>query len=386
MITTVPSRIIMDRKCAIVLTTIHQNDVLQGYFENLNKYGHLENACIIVIPDRKTPSEVYARCQELSKCGLDIACPTLADQDEFLNSLGGFASLIPYNSDNRRNVGFLMALQRGVDFLVSIDDDNYCSPDSDFLSEHGIVCSPSQELDVVESTSGWFNICELLQTVPPVCVYPRGFPYRQRHTNSYQQNRRRVTGAIRVNAGLWLCEPDLDGMTWLTAPVRAIATKGPSVTLALGTWTPINSQNTALHRDAIPSYYFVRMGYPLAGTKIDRYGDIFSGYFMQACARQMGHLVRVGTPVADHRRNRHNYLSDAMAELPCILVLEDMLEWLREAKPEGTSYATMYASLADAIDDIVEGFHGSIWNDSTRGCFHQMTYCMRRWLRACEAI
>ena len=56
------------------------------------------------------------------------------------------------------------------------------------------------------------------------------------------------------------------------------------------------------------------MGYEIGGIAIDRYGDIFSGYFVQACARHLGGAIRVGTPVAEHRRNAHSYLQDATRE------------------------------------------------------------------------
>lgn len=38
------------------------------------------------------------------------------------------------------------------------------------------------------------------------------------------------------------------------------------------------------------------MGYRHNGQVIDRYADIFSGYFVQACAKHLGHAVRFGTP------------------------------------------------------------------------------------------
>jgi hypothetical protein len=128
------------------------------------------------------------------------------------------------------------------------------------------------------------------------------------------------------------------------------------------------------------------MGYPLAGMPIDRYGDIFSGYLVQACVRHLGHGTRVGTPIADHRRNTHNYLRDMMAEAACIAVLEDFTDWLSQAELQGSSYSETYRALAEAIDDQVEQFSGSIWNDETRGYFHQMTYCMRQWVRTCEHV
>ena len=114
-------------------------------------------------------------------------------------------------------------------------------------------------------------------------------------------------------------------MSWLNTPVQSSAFRGTSFVLDRATWAPINSQNTAVHRSVIPSYYFVRMGATVAGMKIDRYGDIFSGYFSQACVRALGNSVRVGSPIATHARNSHNYLHDATQEMACICVLEDLL-------------------------------------------------------------
>ena len=189
-----------------------------------------------------------------------------------------------------------------------------------------------------------------------------------------------------MNAGLWLAEPDLDAMTWLIAPVCASGMRGDSLLLSNKAWSPINTQNTAIHRDVIVSYYFVRMGYPLGGMAIDRFGDIVSGYFSQACVRHLGNLIRVGSPVAEHRRNSHNYLRDATNELACILTLEDITQWLSSFKLQGASYSETYASLAEGLEDAVETFSGPIWNDSTRGYFHQMAYCMRRWIAACKQV
>ena len=68
------------------------------------------------------------------------------------------------------------------------------------------------------------------------------------------------------------------------------------------------------------------------GLQIDRFGDIFSGYFSQACARHLGHSIRAGTPIAEHRRNAHRYLRDATQEMAGIWVLEDLLPWLADLR------------------------------------------------------
>ena len=83
--------------------------------------------------------------------------------------------------------------------------------------------------------------------VQPAEVWPRGTPYRYRHQKPCITRGTR-SAQIRMNAGLWLGEPDLDAITWLVSPVRATEFKGESVLLDDETWSPINTQNTSLHR------------------------------------------------------------------------------------------------------------------------------------------
>jgi hypothetical protein len=375
----------MNFKAAMVVTSINDPVLLEGYFSNFKTYGHLDNVKVIVIPDKKTPLSAYERCARLRERGMDVVCPSVEEQDEYLRRVGLPVHLIPYNSDNRRNVGYLMALESSADFLISIDDDNYCTPEEDFVQAHSLVCGGEAEASAVTSTSGWTNLCDLMKVEPASPVYPRGFPYFARHQKT-EVRQRRVTATIRMNAGLWLQEPDLDAISWLVAPVRTKAFSGHSFVLGAATWSPINTQNTAVHRDAIPSYYFVRMGYPLAGLPIDRYGDIFSGYFSQACVRHLGHSIRVGTPVAEHRRNTHNYMKDALNELACIAVLEDLLPWLHEVKLEGRTYCEAYVALSHRIEEVLANFNGQMWSDAARGYFHQMGYCMREWTKVCRRL
>ena len=103
--------------------------------------------------------------------------------------------------------------------------------------------------------------------------------------------------------------------------------------------------------------------------RIDRYGDIFSGYFSQACAKSMGDTVRVGTPIAVHARNCHNYLKDATQELACVCLLEDLLPWLQEQGLEGKSYAEKYVSFSELLEDALSSFKGFIWTEETANSF-----------------
>lgn len=376
----------MSVTASIVLTTISDPIILEDYYDNFSKYEHLGQVQVFVIPDKKTPSSIFERAATLSSRGLKVTCSSLDEQESYLRRVGYPTHLIPYNSDNRRNVGYLLALESGADFMISIDDDNYCLPNEDFFAGHQVVCDDSVTGMIVNSSTGWYNVCDLLVLDQPVATYARGFPYQFRHRSEKIQS---VQGQarVRVNAGLWLKDPDVDAISWLVNPVHSQNFKGESVILGDHAWSPVNSQNTALHRDAIVCYYFVRMGYPLAGIPIDRYGDIFSGYFLEACVRHMEHAVRFGTPIADHRRNSHDYMNDAANEWACIMVLEDLLPWLtNEASLKGDTYAETYLSLSYALEEGVEKMSGRIWTDATRGYFHQMAYCMRQWVETCRVV
>lgn len=373
----------MSVQAGLVVTTIHDLEVIEGYFDNFLKYGHLDQIQVFVIPDRKTPARAYERCRDLQRRGMQIHCPTIEEQEKFLVEVGLLPSFIPYDSDNRRNIGYLMALDCGVDFVISIDDDNFCSSE-DFFSEHLVVCQDDCEAVVVSSSSGWFNPCSLLEMDHDGPVYPRGFPYYARHSKPEVIWEKRRS-QIHINAGLWLADPDLDAITWLVLPTRSINFKGPSVALDRNTWSPINTQNTALRREAIAAYYFIKMGYPLAGMpNIDRYGDIFSGYFVQACAKHLGGSIRFGSPIVEHKRNTHNYLRDAMQEWACIMVLEDLVPAIMECSLEGSDYPAAYISLSCALEEIVERMKGIVWTDATRGYFHQVAYYMRLWAKVVD--
>jgi hypothetical protein len=54
---------------AMVLTTIADPVLLEGYCANFTAYGRLEQVQVIVIPDRKTPAAIFSRCAALRKRG-----------------------------------------------------------------------------------------------------------------------------------------------------------------------------------------------------------------------------------------------------------------------------------------------------------------------------
>jgi hypothetical protein len=308
--------------------------------------------------------------------------PDTDEQDRLLAKLG-VPELIPYNSDNRRNIGYLVSYLDNSAFVVSMDDDNL-PVDRPFLDEHTVVLSGPMMHRITSSDTGWYNACDLL-TVEPCRVFPRGFPYRPRETRSRITTVESITD-VRVNAGLWLDDPDVDAITRLAVRPRVTRYGREAVVLARGTWCPINSQNTAVHHDALPAYYFLRMGQPIGGLPVGRFGDIFSGYFVAACAKHLGHAVRFGGPLVNHERNMHNLLDDLVIELPAIRFMDELLDWLTEFHLDGSDYAHAYESLSHGLQDFAERAGGHAYTPEARAFLHRSAHHMRTWLRAIRTI
>ncbi|HWY24155.1 MAG TPA: hypothetical protein VNX47_04505, partial [Nevskia sp.] len=319
------------------------------------------------------------------KQGFRIDCPSLDEQSAYLRSLALPDDFIPWDTDNRRNIGFLRAWESGAEVLISIDDDNYCLPDSDFVGSHHVVGRRGGECqDHLLAQGDWFNICTLLNPRHADEIYPRGYPYAERGKPAALPTAALpaplAQARVVVNAGLWLNDPDVDAITRLAQRPRMRDAVATPVLLAPEAWSPVNTQNTALLRDTLPAYWYVRMGFPLQGMRIDRFGDILSGYFVQKCAKHLGELVRIGSPVAEHKRSPHNLFKDLYHELAGMVVVEELLPWLREVKLSGGSYAEAYAALADAIEAQAPKFRGFVWDQGGREFLSESAACMRTWL------
>jgi hypothetical protein len=367
------------KRVAIVVTTIFEPLFLDGYVANLRRFGR-DDVEIIVIIDRNTPASVAERCAHYG-----LICPTLAEQETFLAQFPALAGRIPYDSDNRRNVGFLMALDRGAELLISIDDDNYCLDDVDFVGEH-LAAGTTIEMPATESGDAWINICSLLDSSTKDEIFPRGFPYFARRHERAISEETAAPARVAINVGLWLSDPDVDAMTRLVQAPNIASAKNRSLRLGSKTWTPINTQNTAIIRDALPAYYYVRMGFSLGGLRIDRYGDILSGYLIQKCVKTAGDAIRIGSPIADHRRTPHNLFKDLYHELAGMVLLDDLLPWFIEMQISGGNYSELYAAVADALESKSSSMRGFVWDDGGRDFLADTAANMRAWLEAVRVI
>jgi len=370
-------------KYEIVLTTINVPTLLEDYAKNFLQFDHKDEVEILVIGDKKTPNqEVENLMQKIREMGIDAEYFDIEKQELWLEKFPDLKRIIPYNSDNRRNVGYLIAGERGAEIIVAIDDDNYVDPSKDYLAEHSFI-GKQLKFEVLSDESGWFNICSMIKFFPDRTVYPRGYPYYKRFKDGKVSIKKR-NGRVVINEGLWFEDPDIDSITRLTEDVKGKEILRENVVLDIGTQSPINTQNTAYHIDILPCLYFVLMGADLNGLVIERYGDIWFGLFAKKIIDHMGDYVAYGKPFAVHKRNTHNLLKDLKWEFWAITYTEVLAEFLESIDLSGKDYGECYIELADKLQQFINS--NDKIDKQAKKYFSDMARIMRIWVAVCNKI
>jgi hypothetical protein len=370
-------------KMTLVVTTINNPTLLEGYAEHFARHGHLDQVDAVIIGDRKTPhAEVGALAERLSKRGFRCQYLDMAAQKDYMRRFPELDALIPVDSDQRRNIGYLLAAERGAEILVAVDDDNHVREDDDWYRGHA-VCGQRVEEKTAASASRWWNPCRMMDTEPPRPLYPRGHPYGKRHLPD-DVVLSRSSGRVVLNAGLWLREPDVDSLTRLTEPVKCTRLNDRRVMLAPGTWAAINTQNTAFHRDMLPAFYFVPITAPLGGIVVERYGDIWAGLFARKCIDQVGDRVTYGWPACDHIRNAHVLLKDLQLEFWSVLITEVLWEKLYGWQLGARRYGEAYREIADQL--AAADWAGLPLAGPIKEYFGRMAQAMRVWVAATQTL
>jgi len=371
----------------IVLTTVSAPNVLFDLCANASDYGHADSSMVWVVGDTNTPDACKDTCRKVASQGLDVRYIGIAEQDEWGKRFPKLYGRIPYANESRRNVGFLCALEHGCERMISIDDDNFPT-DEDFVGGHLCVGGDCNE-DMIEESSGFHNVCEHLEFAPERRIFPRGFPFRLRDGSNDPRAVGVHNGArIGVNSGLWLKAPDVDATTWLNGSVESRAYRGPSrLVLGQGTWSPINTQNTCVARELMPAFPCIPMGEALPGGAIERYGDIWGGYFLQSVLSGTPYHVCFGHPLVEHRRNPHDYVEDLRHEFWGMVLTDWLITLLRE------EFRPSSDKIADRCIEISELLRGTADTCMPQWCpreihtfFSRTAEFLDAWVDACRTL
>ncbi|MBA2640783.1 MAG: hypothetical protein H0U77_12530 [Nocardioidaceae bacterium] len=259
----------------IVTTTIHPPTAAVQLFDAMPDW-HL-----VVVGDRKTPDDYALR--HGTYLGPD-------DQDKIDKDL---SELIGWDSIQRRNFGFLVALEMGADVVAVVDDDN-------IPYEHwgrDLMVGRDVEVDLYATSAPAFD---------PVGAtnYPhlwhRGFPIQLLPTRDYSTCSRQ-TVHVDVQADFWNGDPDVDAICRIQFAPECAFDEGV-FPLASNTIAPFNSQNTFLAASWLEHYFMM--------PHVGRMDDIWASYYLQG----KGASVVFGRPSVTQERNPHDLITDMTRE------------------------------------------------------------------------
>jgi len=262
-------------KKVIVCTTINQPT------EAIEKYDSLSDWDLVVIGDKKTPSDYKLKNGNyFSPDDQDAIAPALSES-------------IGWNCIQRRNMGLLIAHQMGADVVCTVDDDNIP------LDNWGREMWVGSEVEVSE-----YQISDIAFDPIGATNYPniwhRGFPLQLIPTRDYTH---KVSKKVipMVQADFWNGDPDIDAICRMEHKPECDF-KSDVFPFSANKPGPFNSQNTFIHASLLPDYFL----FPYVG----RMDDIWAAYYVQA----LGHRVIYNQATVYQDRNVHNLIVDMKNE------------------------------------------------------------------------
>jgi len=244
-------------------------------------------ARVIVVGDRKGP-------EAFDLAGGDFA--SLAAQLELpLRS----ARSLPVGHYARKNLGYLLAMQRGAACIYETDDDNEPNP----------TWVPRTEEVLARPLDGhrWLNS---LRALSGTLIWPRGFPLRFVTEPATWATDGRPAQRVRssVQQGMADGAPDVDAVWRLVVGGEVAFPPGASRCVPPGRWHPFNSQST----------WWLPLAYPLMYLPTTcgfRTTDIWRSFVAQRCLRELGQGVVHHPPEVVQLRNEHDLRRDSADEI-----------------------------------------------------------------------
>lgn len=282
-------------KIAVVVPTI-RDEKFQEFCNAWNELFTKHDVVLVAVKDGKKPV-VNVRDYKTGK----TATRSVKD------IMGSNKDLIYNFNDGVRNLGFAFAVKETTaEVIITLDDD--VLPIGDTIADH--VNALERKYPI-----GWLNTAE--QT------YMRGFPYWNRNESE-----------CVVSHGVWYGVADFDASTQLVKGIHEVDFyKG---VIPRGTYFPMCIMNVAFKRKFTKYMYQA----PMFGD-INRFADIWGGYFAKQYADINGYSI-----VSGFAQVRHERASDPFVNLIKEARGVGMNERLtrHETNKEDDEYFTMYAS------------------------------------------
>lgn len=300
-----------DKKALIITSISAPNQVMLECAEGCSK----NDIDFIVVGDTKSPADF-----SLPGCHYS----SIESQRELPF---GLAALLPEKHYARKNLGYLLAMERGADIIIETDDDNYPSPS--FWSERSATIESYQCLN-----TGWLNMYRYFSDS---VIWPRGFPLEYIKNSLPPINDSSFDSHYcPIQQGLADKNPDVDAIYRLTMELPFDFKQSQPVAIGSGCWSPFNSQNTTWFKDAflllyIPSYCSFRMC------------DIWRSFIAVRICWANNWNVLFHAPTVYQERNEHSLLGDFSDEISGFLNNSNICKELEKL------------DIASGVENIPEG-------------------------------
>ena len=257
--------------------------------------------------------------------------------DDIDKDLGKDSWIIPRRTAAIRNYGFLKALEKETDMIVSLDDDCYPSGGG-FLKQH--------YSNLYEKTyiNRWMSTGKNNEQV-------RGVPYKNRF--------KRIE--VAISHGTWLNNPDWDAIQQLSGAKDFEPFVG---VIDRGQYFPLCSMNFAFRPRYTYILYQVLSGENSLGHKYDynRFDDIWGGVFAKRVLDHVGKHVVTGTPPVFHMR-ASNPMTNLVKEAPGIPMNENLWEIVDDVDLSSDKVDYCYREIAEKLSTEVKGEY---WDKLTK--------------------
>lgn len=215
----------------------------------------------VIVGDTKTPHGEYRELENNFHPHVVYLHPE--EQTEMYPEL---SEAIGWKTIQRRNIGFIYAYNQDAEVVATVDDDNI--PYDNWGTD--LYIGKEIEVDYWKNTR--FNIFDPLSVTNQKHLWHRGYPIEalQLKNEVLYLGKKKITPLIQ--ADLWDGDPDIDAMCRLSfKPMVKFDITQP---FASSQFSPFNSQNTFIHREALKHYAV----WPYIG----RMDDIWGGYYTQS--------------------------------------------------------------------------------------------------------
>jgi hypothetical protein len=271
-------------KNVLVITTIapSSNYILKKYA----KLAIKNNFEFIIIGDKKSPlnfllnGAIYFSLKKQKSLQFNLS------------------KTLPINHYSRKNLGYLIAMQKNPETIIETDDDNI--PLKKFFNKKKNI----KQKTYVLKKSGWVNVYKFFTKKN---IWPRGFALEE--LKKPLPPIKKISKVVcPIQQGLADQNPDVDAIYRLTSELPIVFKKSGNISLGSGSISPFNSQNTTWFRVAYPLMY-------LPSYCSFRMTDIWRSFIAQRIAWTCGWSILFHNSTVIQKRNAHNLIRDFQDEV-----------------------------------------------------------------------